>query len=136
MTKGYDTSERTMKAPQNPSSHGSHEIQANADKYEGIASDSESKTRRNPRGRMPERINAHPAMVPITAEAAVTQAANTTLRVTTLKVEERKISCNAVFRPLATAVSSKYQIGTRLNTAETTAGTKRDFGTRRVELIL
>jgi hypothetical protein len=136
MTKGYDTSERTMNAPQNPSSHGSHEIQANADKYEGIASDSESMTRRNPRGRIPESTNAQPAIVPITADAAVTQAAITTLRATTLNVDERKNSCNALFSPLATAVSSKYQIGTRLNTAETTAGTKRDFGTRRVELIL
>jgi hypothetical protein len=136
MTNGYDTSERTMNAPQNPSSHGSHEIQAKADKYEGMARDSESKTSSNARGRMPESTRAQPAIVPITAEAAVTQAANTTLRVTTLNVDERKVSCNAVFSPVATAVSSRYQSGTRLNTAETTAGTKRDFGTRRVELIL
>jgi len=136
MTNGYDTSERTMNAPQNPSSQGSHEIQAKADKYEGMASDSESKTSNNARGRIPERTNTQPAIVPITAEAAVTQAANTTLRATTLNVDERKNSCNALFSPLATAVSSKYQIGTRLKTAETTAGTKRDFGTRRVELIL
>jgi hypothetical protein len=136
MTNGYDTSERTMKAPQKPLSQGSHEIQAKADKYEGIASDNESKTSNRPRGRIPESTNAQPAIVPITADAAVTQAASTTLRVTTLNVDERKISCNAVFNPLATAVSSRYQIGTRLNTAETTAGTKRDFGTRRVELIL
>jgi hypothetical protein len=136
MTKGYDTSERTMNAPQKPLSQGSHEIQANADKYEGIARDSESKTSNNARGRIPESTKAQPAIVPITADAAVTQAASTTLRVTTLNVDERKISCNAVFSPLATAVSSKYQIGTRLKTAETTAGTKRDFGTRRVELIL
>jgi hypothetical protein len=98
-----------MKAPQKPLSQGSHEIQAKADKYEGIASDNESKTSNRPRGRIPESTNAQPAIVPITAEAAV---------------------------PLATAVSSKYQSGTRLNTADTTAGTKRDFGTRRVELIL
>jgi hypothetical protein len=136
MTNGYDTSERTMKAPQKPLSQGSHEIQAKADKYEGIASDNESKTSNRPRGRIPESTNAQPAIVPITADAAVTQAASTTLRVTTLNVDERKISCNAVFNPLATAVSSRYQIGTKLNTAETTAGTKRDFGTRRVELIL
>jgi hypothetical protein len=136
MTNGYDTSERTMKAPQKPLSQGSHEIQAKADKYEGIASDNESKTSNRPRGRIPESTNAQPAIVPITADAAVTQAASTTLRVTTLNVDERKISCNAVFNPLATAVSSKYQSGTRLNTADTTAGTKRDFGTRRVELIL
>jgi hypothetical protein len=136
MTNGYDTSERTMKAPQKPLSQGSHEIQAKADKYEGIASDNESKTSNRPRGRIPESTNAQPAIVPITAEAAVTHAANTTLRVTTLNVDERKISCIAVFSPLATAVSSKYQSGTRLNTADTTAGTKRDFGTRRVELIL
>jgi hypothetical protein len=136
MTKGYDTSERTMKAPQKPLSQGSHEIQAKADKYEGIASDNESKTSNRPRGRIPESTKAQPAIVPITADAAVTQAASTTLRVTTLNVDERKISCTAVFSPLATAVSSRYQIGTRLNTAETTAGTKRDFGTRRVELIL
>jgi hypothetical protein len=75
-------------------------------------------------------------MVPTIVAAAVTQVANTTLRVTTLNVEARKISCNALFSPLANAVSTKYQIGTRLNTAATTAGTKRDFGTRRVELIL
>jgi hypothetical protein len=136
MTNGYDTSERTMKAPQKPLSQGSHEIQAKADKYEGIASDNESKTSNRPRGRIPESTNAQPAIVPITADAAVTQAASTTLRVTTLNVDERKISCTAVLSPLATAVSSRYQIGTRLNTAETTAGTKRDFGTRRVELIL
>jgi hypothetical protein len=136
MTNGYDTRERTMKAPQKPLSHGSHEIQAKADKYEGMASDSESKTSNNARGRIPESTKAQPAIVPITADAAVTHAANTTLRVTTLNVDERKISCIAVFSPLATAVSSRYQIGTRLNTAETTAGTKRDFGTRRVELIL
>jgi hypothetical protein len=85
---------------------------------------------------MPESTNAQPAIVPTTAAAAVTHAVSTTLRVTTLKVDERKISCTAVLSPLATAVSSRYQIGTRLNTAETTAGTKRDFGTRRVELIL
>jgi hypothetical protein len=125
-----------MNAPQKPLSHGSHEIQAKADKYEGIASDNESKTSNRPRGRMPESTNAQPAIVPTTAAAAVTHAVSTTLRVTTLKVDERKISCTAVLSPLATAVSSRYQIGTRLNTAETTAGTKRDFGTRRVELIL
>jgi hypothetical protein len=136
MTNGYDTSERTMKAPQKPLSQGSHEIQAKADKYEGIASDNESKTSNRPRGRIPESTNAQPAIVPITADAAVTHAVSTTLRVTTLKVDERKISCTAVLSPLATAVSSRYQIGTRLKTAETTAGTKRDFGTRRVELIL
>jgi hypothetical protein len=136
MTKGYDTSVRTMKAPQKPLSQGSHEIQAKADKYEGIARDSDSITSSKARGRIPESTNAQPAIVPITADAAVTQAANTTLRVTTLNVDERKISCNAVFSPVATAVSSRYQSGTRLNTAETTAGTKRDFGTRRVELIL
>jgi hypothetical protein len=125
-----------MNAPQKPLSHGSHEIQAKADKYEGIASDNESKTSNRPRGRMPESTNAQPAIVPTTAAAAVTHAVSTTLRVTTLKVDERKISCTAVLSPLATAVSSRYQIGTRLKTAETTAGTKRDFGTRRVELIL
>ena len=75
-----------MKAPMKPEILGSHEIHANAARYEGIASGSEKAIVRNMRPRIPESVVTHAANVQMTMLAQVTAAVSTPLRQTSVSV--------------------------------------------------
>jgi hypothetical protein len=75
-----------MNDPRNPEIPGCHEIHANAERYEGIASGNEKAIVRKKRPGSPEMVMTQLAKVPMMTLAQVTEAASVRLRIMSERV--------------------------------------------------